>query len=268
MTAYRLVLGRPSLVSPGAGVPELPGVGLHSIGLEKRVHELVLKELKNQSEASAFKLRIAEMHIAELNVQNENTELKFQKQISEMKLELKNQANDRISELKDQISEIKLELKDQAQLHMHVCERDITIVAVEVLKWTIGAQSQPDGDGRLFFTTHQKHEVKVSTSYFKMLALMNGNLVFINSSAFFIVQVGAQIFKRSVKDYRYMTRSVILDRNHVVHFGSIKVLDQRVEAAHFCIGKFRVYLQERRPREVDIIENYPALKKALPYKFQ
>lgn len=93
-------------------------------------------------------------------------------------------------ELKDQAQE----LKDHAQLHMNVCERDISIVAPEVLKWSIRAQSQPDRDGQLFFITRQKHKVKVSTSYFKMLTLMNKNL-------HFMVPVEAQIFKRSVKDY-------------------------------------------------------------------
>ena len=115
-------------------------------------------------------------------MQKENLELKLQKQISELKLETKDQISEQKLETKDQISELKLELKDQALLHMHICERDISIVAAKVLKWSIGAQSEPDGDGRLFFTTREVHDVIVSTSYFKMLALMNRNLVYINSS--------------------------------------------------------------------------------------
>ena len=81
------------------------------------------------------------------------------------------------------------------------------------------------------------------------------------------VQIGAQVFAREVEDFKDFSRLVILNRNHHVHFGSLKLLDERVETAQRYIQDFGSYLRISQASEVEVIHNYAALKEALPNQF-
>ncbi|KAG0582641.1 hypothetical protein KC19_3G074500 [Ceratodon purpureus] len=154
-----------------------------------------------------------------------------------------------VETLKEHVETLNGQMQMQTRYHMEWCQRDLSVLAAEILKWSIGVRGASGGDGRNFYVTPNQHDV----------------------------QIGAQVFAREVHDFKDFCRLVILDRNHQVHFGSLKLfevhfrslklLDERVAIAQRYIRDFGSYLRISRAREVEVIEHYAALKAALPNQF-
>ncbi|KAG0622153.1 hypothetical protein M758_3G075500 [Ceratodon purpureus] len=145
----------------------------------------------------------------------------------------------RLESLERHVETLNGQMQMQMSYHMEWCQRDLSVLAAEILKWSIGVRGASDDDGRHFYVTPNQHDV----------------------------QIGAQVFAQEVHDFKDFCRLVILDRNQQKHFGSLKLLDERVATAQRYIRDFGSYLRISRAREVKVIEHYAALKAALPNQF-
>ena len=71
-----------------------------------------------------------------------------------------NEKIDRLLKEVKEIPKLKVELKDQALLHINQYIIDLSILVSEILKWSIGTQTQPHGDGCQFCTTSNQRMLR------------------------------------------------------------------------------------------------------------
>lgn len=75
----------------------------------------------------------------------------------------------RMADMEKEIADQKVEVKTQKDILFGFCERDVIIIAGEILKWAVQKRGEIDGEGRQFFDSDPTIQRMVFVSFFLTL---------------------------------------------------------------------------------------------------
>ncbi|KAG0621368.1 hypothetical protein M758_3G014500 [Ceratodon purpureus] len=166
---------------------------------------------------------------------------RMEKQMGEMEKQM--------GEMEKQMGGMEKELSDQKELLFGFCEREIIIIAGEILKWSVKKQGESDGEGLHFFDSSQAVQ----------------QMVFLCCVA--VGEYGLNPGSDCVREFKELSRGVIKARNATAHCLSLEALEARIQGCKLAIKKWPE-LDVLHPTQVKIISKYNMFKALLPESFQ